>query len=152
VWLIVSIIRTTAANEIGRDVRAMKKVGEALWRCAAGTRLAGPLPVSTSLDAYIGNELSVARKALLVRHPKRGLRRIAFASLWQPLIPFDLLSSMGVVDIASLLHAEDPFSLLCGFELCRARLHDDAAFADLGTSFLKKLLLEEKASMGRCHM
>jgi hypothetical protein len=116
------------------------------------TRLVGPFPVSTGLDAYMRNELAVARKALIEGHPKRGLRRLGFAALWQPLIPFDLLSSMAVADIASLLHAEDPFSLLCGFELCRARLHGDAAFADLGASFLKKLLLEGKASIGRCHL
>jgi hypothetical protein len=77
---------------------------------------------------------------------------MAFAALWQPLIPFDLLDSAAISDVAPLLKADDPFSLLFGFELCGARLSADARFVKLGRSFLEKLLLDEKSSISRCNI
>jgi len=115
-------------------------------------QLIGPLGDATSLDAFIRNELASTRRMLLERHPTHALRRIAFAALWQPLIPFDLLASVTVSDVAPLLKADDPFSLLFGFELCRDRLSADAGFVGLGRSFLEKLLLDVNASTSRCNI
>ena len=92
---------------------------------------------------FIAHELTSARAAILRRHPARGLRRVAFSALWQPLISFELLSSISRADVEALFDAEDPFSLLCGFELCRARVAVDAEFAALGDRFLQKFLVDE---------
>ncbi len=113
-------------------------------------RLIAPFKGEFELKGYIRDDLGEARAALFRRHPKRALRRMAFAALWQPLIPFDLLSSLNAGDVSVLLEAEDPFSLLFGFELCRHLLPRDTAFADLGAAFLSKLLDEDKGSIRRC--
>jgi len=115
-------------------------------------RLVGALDNSTTLDAFIGGALTTARKELIARHPKAALRRIAFSALWQPLIPFDLLKSLKIEDVLPLLDASDPFSLLCGFELCRAQLATDPGFSDLGKQFLDTLLVDAKASDARCNL
>jgi hypothetical protein len=115
-------------------------------------RFIGAVPVSAGLDTFIGGPLAAARKELIARHPKTALRRIAFAALWQPLIPFDLLKSLKIKDVTQLLDANDPFSLLCGFELCCAKLSMDANFADLGSKFLVKLLTDGKKSEARCNL
>ena len=115
-------------------------------------RLVAPLGDATNLDAFIRDELTSTRRMLLARHPERALRRMAFAALWQPLIPFDLLAATNVSDVATLLKADDPFSLLFGFELCRYRVSADAGFVDLGRSFLEKLLLDAQASTSRCNI
>jgi hypothetical protein len=113
-------------------------------------RLVGRLGSSTSLSGYMANELAVARKALLERHPERAVRRAGFLAFWQPLIPFELLATIGVSDVSMLLQAEDPFSLLCGFELCCNRPKKNRAVAQLGASLLTKLLLDTKSSRARC--
>jgi len=115
-------------------------------------RLVGKLGESTTLTTYIGNELAAACKTLFDRHPTRALRRIGFLALWRPLIPFDLLARLGVSEITPLLDAEDPFSLLCGFELCCNRPKKSRAVIELGTSFLSKLLLDERTSRARCNI
>jgi hypothetical protein len=112
-------------------------------------RLIAPLKGELELEAYIRVDLAAARKALFKLHPKRALRRMGFAALWQPLIPFDLLSSLDAGDVSPLLEAEDPFSLLFGFELCRHLLPRDAAFVDLGSAFLSKLFDEAEAGTRR---
>jgi len=66
------------------------------------------------------------------------------------MVPFDLLTSAKFTDAKALLRAEDPYSLLFGFEVCRAHLGTDSRFVALGRSFLDKLLLDEKRSMARC--
>lgn len=115
-------------------------------------RLVAPLGNATSLDAFIRDELTSTRSKLLERHPTHALRRIAFTALWQPLIPFDLLASATVSDVAQLLKAGDPFSLLFGFELCRNCLSADADFVGLGRAFLEKLLLDGNTSISRCNI
>jgi hypothetical protein len=102
------------------------------------------------LQSYIRDDLRKAQVAFFRLHPKQALRRTAFTALWRPLIPFDLLSSLVSGDVESLLEAEDPFSLLFGFELCRHLLPKDITFADLGARFLSKLLDEDNGSIGRC--
>jgi len=116
-------------------------------------RLTAALPGDTDdLDAFIQGRLASARKELLAHHPKPALRRMAFCALWQPLIPFDLLKSLTIGDLAALLDANDPFSLLFGFELCRALLSTNSKFSDLGSRFLEKLLEDKKASDARCNL
>jgi len=115
-------------------------------------QLIAPIHHSADLNAFIGDELASTRKALLQRHRTRALRRMAFSALWQPLIPFDLLASVSVPEVTPLLQAEDPFSLLFGFELCRDRLQADAGFDELGLRFIEKLLLDADASMNRCNI
>lgn len=115
-------------------------------------RLIGALAEQLEFDAFIEGPLGVARKELITRHPRVALRRIAFTALWQPLIPFDLLKLLKSKDVAALLNADDPFSLLCGFELCRSFLSSDAKYADLGSKFLEKLLADKKASVARCNL
>jgi hypothetical protein len=113
-------------------------------------RLVGRLERSTSLNAYVADELAILRRTIFERHPLRAMRRLGFLALWQPLIPFDMLSTTDVSDFSPLLHAEDPFSLLCGFELCCKCLTPTRAVVDLGASLLTKLLLDAKTSRGRC--
>jgi hypothetical protein len=115
-------------------------------------RLVGQLVQSTSLSAYVSNELAVGRRALFERHPKSALRRIGFTALWQALIPFELLSAVSAADLAPLLEAEDPFSLLFGFEICCRMPVADKAVVELGASFLRKLLLEPEKSLARCEI
>jgi hypothetical protein len=116
-------------------------------------RLTVALPGDTDdLDAFIQGPLAVARKELIASHPKPALRRMAFCALWQPLIPFDLLKSLRIEDVAALLDANDPFSLLFGFELCRSLLTTNSQFSDLGSKFLEKLLADKKASDARCNL
>jgi hypothetical protein len=81
-----------------------------------------------------------------------ALRRIAFSALWQPLIPFDLLESLNPQKVGVLLNANDPFSLLCGFEICASLLAKNAKFEELGQEFLKRLFLEKKESIDRCNL
>jgi hypothetical protein len=75
------------------------------------------------------------------------LRRIAYSALWRPLIPFELLRRLQPADIEPLLAAADPFSLLCGFELCADGLSRDLlGFSALGARFLEKLFNKNESS------
>lgn len=115
-------------------------------------RLVAPLGESQDIETFIRGELTSARRSLLERNPEVAVRRIAFAALWQPLIPFDQLEGLAAVDLSPLLDAEDPFTLLFGFEVCRALLDKDDAFVDLGSAFLGKLLGDVQASERRYEM
>ncbi len=115
-------------------------------------RLLAPLSTSQDFKGFISNELNSARSTLIKGNRTRALRRIAYSALWQPLIPFDALSSFGASEVSALLESEDPFSLLFGFELCRAFLPKDAAFAQLGVGFLEKLFAKQDESRARCNL
>ena len=115
-------------------------------------RLVGGLEDSSSLREYIKTELAKGRQDFFQNYPQQALRRLGFTALWQPLIPFELLSSLQMGDLTSLLQAEDPFSLLFGFELCCRQSSKDAELVELGEAFLRKLLLEPKKSLGRCNL
>ena len=115
-------------------------------------RFLAPLGKASDLQNFIAGELAESRRQLLRRHPKVALRRIAYAALWQPLIPFDLLSpSLTAADVQPLLDAKDPFSLLFAFELCCRLLPIDSAFAGLGTEALARLFDPEHSRL-RCHV
>jgi hypothetical protein len=98
-------------------------------------RLVGGLAGSSLLRDYIKTELAKGREALFQRYPQQTLRRLGFTALWQPLIPFELLSSLHVRDLTPLLQAEDPFSLLCGFELCCRRSETSTQLVEFGEAF-----------------
>ena len=112
-------------------------------------RLVAPLGEALNVQEFIRSEFAPAQASLIERNHSRALRRIAFAGLWQPLIPFELLSTFTAAEVGKLLAAEDPFSLIFGFELCRASLERDAAFIDLGASFLNKLFCDPVAAERR---
>ncbi|MER8715845.1 hypothetical protein [Mesorhizobium sp. M1295] len=114
-------------------------------------RLVAPLGETEDIGTFIRGELAAARRSLLERNSLVAIRRIAFGALWQPLIPFDQLE-LAAADLSPLLDAEDPFTLLFGFELSRALLDKETAFADLGSAFLRKLLGDAQASIHRCEM
>src|SRR5262249_20889613 len=109
------------------------------------------LEQSKTLPDFVANELATERAALLQSHRDRAIRRIAFAAVHQTLIPFDLLKTLKIEEVSKLLKAEDPFSLLFGFELCRDKLKDDARFLEAGTAFLKKLF-EGDQSLNRLNV
>jgi len=140
---------------VGKELQKPRNLGSDDFMPDEATyyqRLIAPLAGSTTLSAFIEGELSSARRALLAAHPRPALRRMAYSALAQPLIPFDLLASLRISHVASLLEAEDPFSLLFGFELCRHLLGANDQFAGLGSSFLDKLLLDPARSMARCEI
>jgi hypothetical protein len=115
-------------------------------------RLLAPLSDAADIEAFIQGPLAATRMDLMRRYRKAALRRIAYAALWQPLIPFELLASVEADEVASLLAANDPFSLLCGFELCCHGLSRDRAFIAIGTQFLEKLCDEKKGRKQRCNL
>ncbi|MER9447571.1 hypothetical protein [Mesorhizobium sp. M0254] len=102
-------------------------------------QLVGQLNNSTDLESFIRDELAATRTSAMGRNRSRASRRIAFSALWQPLIPFELLSSLTAAELTPLLTAEDPFSLLFGFELCCSSVEVDSTYVTLGISFLEKL-------------
>jgi hypothetical protein len=114
-------------------------------------RLIAPLAGSADIETFIQGPLMAARTDLMRRHFGAGLRRIAYSALWQPLIPFELLRSTQAPEVQSLLAANDPFSLLCGFELCREGVSRDPAFTVLGTRFLEKLF-DKDVHKHRCNL
>jgi hypothetical protein len=74
-----------------------------------------------------------------------GLRRLAYSAISRSLIPFDSLERVPLNEIAKLSIAEDPFTLVFGFELCRHRLAKGEKAANaLGTKFLERLFGDEK--------
>lgn len=114
--------------------------------------LAPPPDALGGIRTYTATKLAEARKYLLKTNPAVGLRRIAYSNLWQPLIPFDVLGRVGAAQVATLRDAFDPFSLLFGFELCRARIEDGKSYAALATDFLKALFDDDEVLRRRCQV
>ncbi|MCB1483317.1 MAG: hypothetical protein KDJ17_00315, partial [Hyphomicrobiaceae bacterium] len=110
------------------------------------------LDTSTDLQSFIENEFRQARASILARNAVIGLRRMAYIALWRPLIPFELLAAISSKSLSAILAAEDPFSLLFGFEVCAARAPSDPSFVDLGHAFLEKLFADSAAYDRRCEM
>ena len=116
-------------------------------------RVIAPLGDAPDIQSFVASQLATERGDLFKKCPKSALRRIGYSALWRPLVPFGLLSKVEPNEIAGLLSADDPFSLLCGFELCRALLANDTkAFTELGDLFLQKLLPYEGENKNRCHV
>jgi hypothetical protein len=113
-------------------------------------RLLAPLHDAPNLRSFIDVGLIKNARRRIKRHRKATLRRLAYAALWQPLIPFDLFGpTIKISDIEPLLGASDPFSLLFAFEVCCKFLHANEALLHLGTQILEKLF-DPAASMRRC--
>jgi hypothetical protein len=114
-------------------------------------RLVGPIPQLSFAD-YIARERK-EHLSLLLRRELVGLRRLAYSAISRPLIPFDDLDSLALTEIEKLLTAEDPFSLIFGFEICQHRLGQGRKAAGaLGTKFLKRLLGDEKWLQSRLEL
>ena len=115
-------------------------------------RLLAPPGDAPDLRSFIDVGLIKNARRRIKRHRNATLRRLAYAALWQPLIPFDLLGPIiKLSDIEPLLSAADPFSLLFAFELCCKFLQVNEAFLRLGTQLLEKLF-DPAASMRRCYV
>jgi hypothetical protein len=115
-------------------------------------RLLAPPGGAQDLRSFIDVGLIKNGRRRIKRHRNATLRRLAYAALWQPLIPFDLLGPIiKLSDIEPLLSAADPFSLLFAFELCCKFLQANEAFLRLGTQLLEKLF-DPAASMRRCYV
>jgi hypothetical protein len=113
-------------------------------------RLLAPQDGAPALRSFIDGGLINNRRRGIKRHRKATLRRLAYAALWQPLIPFDLLGpTIKPSDLEPFLGAADPFSLLFAFELCCKFLQANEAFLRLGTQLLEKLV-DPTASTRRC--
>ncbi len=116
------------------------------------TRLLAPISVGQELRSFGETALKAARQHVLAENRRVGMRRIAYSNLWQPLLPLDLLRSVRTAEVSTLLDSFDPFSLLFGFELCRARVEKSKSFEQLGTKFLEKLFGDDAMLRRRCEM
>ena len=77
--------------------------------------------VNQAYDAYLRDTLTNERTYQLGMNVRLASARISISGLSQSLIPFDLLKSMGVTDLETLIGREDPFSLLFAFEAATRR-------------------------------
>lgn len=115
-------------------------------------RLVAPLNDCLDLINFVSTSLKEARGHALSVNFSLGLRRIAYSNLLQIILPLELLDNIKIGDIAELLNAFDPFSLLFGFELCRYKIDHDVAFEELGTRFLLALLGQDDSLRRRCQV
>jgi hypothetical protein len=111
-------------------------------------RLVAPFQLDASFRDYVAGALADFRNSQLSRHPEKALRRIAFSGLTRSLTPFELLEHIKDASIEGLLKAEDPYSLLFGFNLVSVRA-DRSGMVALGEAFLEKLFLDPVQSLGR---
>ena len=115
-------------------------------------RLVGSVQNVPNFADYLQREHKEHSSWLLRRGPV-GLRRLAYSAVARSLIPFDELGTLPLSQIAELLTAEDPFSLVFGFDVCQYRLSKgEKAAAVLGTKFLKCLLGDEKRLQSRLEL
>jgi hypothetical protein len=115
-------------------------------------RFVGPIPDQTTFEGYLAGSLAAFQQEL-IRSGSSGLRKLAYSGLSQRLIPLQALRSVSVKQIAALLDASDPFTLVFGFELCRDRLAEGGrGFEALGTKFLQRLLPNDAWLKGRCEI
>jgi hypothetical protein len=113
------------------------------------TRLVGPVPAAQSDTSKSQRE----HHKWLIAKGYVGLRRLAYSTVAQGVIPFDDLDGVALPDIAKLLTAADPFTLVFGFELCRFRLTQGVKAArPLGTKFLQRLFGDKKWLKSRCEV
>jgi len=113
-------------------------------------RLLAPRSSIESLSAYVSKELADYRCASLKQHRHRALRRIAYSALSHMLVPLNFLASIKKSDLVPLLAANDPFSLLFGFEIAASRVAKDRLFIDAGSMFLERLFADDEVAIKRC--
>jgi hypothetical protein len=115
-------------------------------------RLVGPVPAQPFSQDQILTSQREHNKSLIAKG-FIGLRRLAYSTVAQALIPFDDLDGVSLSDIEKLLAAADPFSLVFGFELSRYRLTQGVQGARaLGTKFLQRLFGNKKWLQSRCEV
>jgi hypothetical protein len=98
---------------------------------------------STSLDAFLAEELAEARRVSIENDSMRGFAILSLSFCAPKLIPIAWLSERSddtlVAMIESVTGFDDPFALVGCFELCAA-LHDrDPRYAGLGDKLLDRL-------------
>lgn len=108
-------------------------------------RLLAELDDVQTLPDFIAGALASNRKSWMDLNTRAALRRMAYSGLSHRLLPFDLLEGVTAADIAELIEADDPFSLMFAFELCGRRVAADASYAAVGTSILNKLFINPGA-------
>lgn len=106
-------------------------------------RLTAKLTDAADLGKFRDGELRAERSSLMERHPIVGLRRAAFGAITRELMDLELFSSLELENVRTLLAANDPYSLVFGFELCCAGISGSGAFGALGEAFLAKLFDRE---------
>jgi hypothetical protein len=115
-------------------------------------RLVGPVQNVPNFADYLQREHK-EHSSWLLRQGPVGLRRLAYSAVARSLIAFDEIGTLPLGQIAELLTAEDPFSLVFGFDVCQYRLSKgEKAAAVLGTKFLKRLLGDEKRLQSRLEL
>jgi hypothetical protein len=102
-------------------------------------RLIAPWQKQENLDEFIATDLASIRRWILKKHRSSGLRRIAYSALSHSLMPLDLLTDITERELEELLNCNDPFSLLFGFEVARARATSQVNFVEIGIQFLRRL-------------
>jgi hypothetical protein len=114
-------------------------------------RLTAKLGDAATLQDFRDGELKAERASLMERNADLGLRRAAFGAVARRLGEVELFSSVSAESVRKLLAADDPYSLVFGFELCCAGIGRDGGFSDLGEAFLNKLFDNEKG-LKRCEI
>ncbi|SFV16905.1 hypothetical protein SAMN05192541_126138 [Bradyrhizobium arachidis] len=115
-------------------------------------RLVGPIPSGGTLSEHARNQHASFRSFMLGKGDT-GLRRLAFGSLSDDIMPLSEMPRISLAQTEVLLGAFDPFSLLFGFEICveRYRAGDKAALA-MGRRFLDRLFKDPTWLHQRCEM
>jgi hypothetical protein len=115
-------------------------------------RFVGPIPDQTTFEGYLKGDLAAFQQELIGRGAN-DLRKLALSGISQRLIPLEALRSFSAKQIAALLDASDPFTLVFGFELCRDRLAEGGrSFEALGTKFLQRLFSDDAWLKERCEI
>ena len=115
-------------------------------------RLVGPIPKASDLAQYLTSERR-ENVSWLLNENSVALRRVAYSAVSRSLIPFEVLGTVSLGQLTALLSAEDPFSLLFGFEVCQHRFSQgEKAAAALGTKFLKRLLGDDEWLQSRLEL
>ncbi|MBI1308959.1 MAG: hypothetical protein GC129_03730 [Proteobacteria bacterium] len=112
--------------------------------------LVGPRSREKELATYINGPLRSYRSDMLRRSARLGLRRIAYSGLAFSLIPSDELKGIDIRAVEGLLEAEDPFSLLFGFQIAAQRVSANKRYVALGVRFLDELFKDQERLESRC--
>jgi hypothetical protein len=105
-----------------------------------------------SFEGYLRDTLASERAYQLETNERIACARMAVAAISQPLIPFELLESVEVAQLETVVTREDPFSLLFVFEVAVRKTHLDASFVAIGTKVLDKLFGDEGTARARADL
>jgi hypothetical protein len=105
--------------------------------------LVPPPEQSSTLDAYVADELALEWKQRLAEHPGSTLANITLTCAAPALVPRALLAALPT-DLAERFAREqaghdDPFGLICALQLCADRVAGEPVFGPLGKELLERL-------------